>query len=129
MDGLRGLRPEGEGVADSLPWLRLRRGLESGPGGVVAVGNALEDEDAVVGEAADLTGGGCSYGGGGLGPTGAGCGGCECGELQHLAAGESHEVTIRHFWGEMQLDLRICGKDAKAYPGAKAPLSFAMGLC
>ena len=75
VDGLRSLGTEGQGVADSLPWLRLYRGLEAGFGGVFAVGDAFEDVDAVVDGAADFAG----VGGGdgiGLGPGSTGCGGC-----------------------------------------------------
>jgi hypothetical protein len=94
MDGLWGLRAEGDGVADSLPWLGFDGRLEAGFGGVFAVWDAFEDFDAVVGEASDFAGG---YGGDG-GDFGdrMGCDDCEGGELQHPAAGESHAITIRH---------------------------------
>ena len=95
MDGLWGLRPDGDGVADSLPWLGLDRRLEAGFGGVFAVGDAFEDFDAVVDEASDLACG-CGGDGGRFGFQCAGRDGCEGGELQHLAAGESHAITIRH---------------------------------
>ena len=59
VDGLRGLRAEGEGVADAGPGRGLCGGHEPAPGGVGAVGDAFEDVDAVLDEAADLAGGGC----------------------------------------------------------------------
>ena len=48
VDGLRGLGAEGEGVSYAGPGDGFGGGLESGFGGVVAVGDALEDVDSTV---------------------------------------------------------------------------------
>ena len=114
VDGLWGLRAEGDGVADSLPWLGFDRRLEAGFGGVFAVWDAFEDFNAVVDEASDFAGG-CGGDRGCFGER-TRCDGCEGGELQHLTAGEIHVITIRHFREEMQLHLIICGRNANAYP-------------
>jgi len=49
---LRRLRAKGESVADTGPWLGRSGGGEASGRGVGAVGDALEDEDALIGEAA-----------------------------------------------------------------------------
>ena len=54
---LRGLWAEEESVADAGPWLgRYGRGEASG-GGVAAVGDAFEDVDVLIEDAANLSGG------------------------------------------------------------------------
>lgn len=127
MYGLRGFRAKGDGVADSLPWLGFDGRLEAGFGGVAAVRDAFEDFDAVVDEASDFAGG--RGGDGGCFGERTRCDGCEGGELQHLAAGESHAITIRHFGEEMQLPVRICGKECEGIPQELSPLKICDGLC
>lgn len=56
VDGLKGLRAEGEAVADSGPWLWRGRRSEASGGGVGAVGDAFEDEDSLIGGAANFAG-------------------------------------------------------------------------